>query len=126
MIEKKDFLKLNKMIFDMIYKLTDDEIVEVLNGNMKIGILKKKKKAVSKDINSNEEIASISDDIKKFETRKEAEEYLSKKKFTIKLLRQIAKYNNIYISSKCRKNEIIDEIIEGIIGMRLKFNALND
>ena len=110
----------------MIYKLTDDEIVEVLNGNMKIGILKKKKKAVSKDINSNEEIASISDDIKKFETRKEAEEYLSKKKFTIKLLRQIAKYNNIYISSKCRKNEIIDEIIEGIIGMRMQFNALND
>lgn len=51
-------------------------------------------------------------------------EYLIKGKFNIKTLKEITKNNNIYINSRCRKNEIIDEIVEGTIGAKLNFKVL--
>ena len=76
------------------------------------------------DDNIDNEIAVISRSLKEFTTRSQAMKYLSENKYTVKVLKKLAKYNNIYVNSRCKKNEIIDELIEGTVGVRLKFDVL--
>lgn len=59
-----------------------------------------------------------------FESIEEVTECIHKSKFNIKTLKEIVKNNNVYINNRYRKNEIIDEIIEGAEGAKLKFKVL--
>lgn len=124
-MDKKDFMKLNKIIFDEVYKFEDDEIKELLNGNKKICLINKKTGKLKKDDTLNYEISIISRRLREFTTRSQAMEYLTENKYTVKILKKLAKYNNIYVNSRCKKNEIIDELVEGTVGVRLKFDALD-
>lgn len=118
-------MKLNKIIFDEVYKFEDDEIKGLLNGNKKICLMDKKTAKSKVDDSIDDEIYVISRSLKEFTTRSQAMEYLTENKYTVKVLKKLAKYNNIYVNSRCKKNEIIDELIEGTVGVKLKFDALD-
>lgn len=124
-MDKKEFMRLNKIIFDYIYKINDDEIKELLSGNKKVCLIDKKNEKLKLDDSINDEIIQISKTLRKFTTRSMAIDYLIKNKYTVKVLKILAKYNNIYVNSRCKKNEIIDELVEGTVGVRLKFDALD-
>lgn len=121
-MDKKDILKVNKIIFDYILKLDEDSMEALLYGNKKL-ILVEKNGQENKSIDDNN-IDAINISLNLVKSREDAREFIENGRFNVKILKELAKVNNIYIRSKCNKAEIIDKIIEGTIGTRLKMQIL--
>lgn len=78
------------------------------------------------EVKEDEVIVETINKINKFTTREDANLYLNKKMFTVKLLKVIAKKGDIYLKSKSKKAEIIDKIIEATVGASLKHKILKE
>ena len=77
------------------------------------------------DDNSKTENKMIADSIKNLyaiSSREEAIKYLSQ--FKVVDLKKIAKESKVFIKSKSKKAEIIDRIVEGTIGSKIKMDIL--
>lgn len=59
-----------------------------------------------------------------FSTREESMEYITSLELLKSELKAIAQKYNIPIGSKDTNTQIIDKIIENVVGSRLKFDAL--
>lgn len=127
---KEKLIKVQEIILSYILDLDEKEINEVIENKKEITIIKKAelaKKLEFLDTKKDKKLDDIDEHIKClniFKTREEAEVYLSKKVFTIKILREIAKRSEIYIKSRSRRIEIIDKIIAGTIDATIKHKIL--
>lgn len=122
-MNKKEILLTNKLAFDFILKLKDEDLKSLIKGEKKITLIDNEKKLKGKKINSTEEkIEEVINKVYSYSNKDEALEYL--KKFNVIDLKKKAKQGNLYIKSRNRKNEIIDRIVEGTIGAKIKIDIL--
>lgn len=121
-MDKKDIIKVNKIIFDYILKLDEDSMEALLYGNKKLVLVEKSGQANRSFDDHN--IDAINKSLNSVKSREEAKAFIENGRFNVKTLKEFAKLNNIYIRSKCNKAEMIDKIIEGTIGARLKMQIL--
>lgn len=115
-------VELVSMAIKYISKLNDKDIYALLSGEKEFKAVEKAKKN-KKVKNNNSEIIS---DINKCESRAKAKEYIEKSKFTVNRLKEIAKDAEIYIGSKLRKEEVIEKIVEGTVGAKIKIMILSN
>ncbi|MGL4850615.1 MAG: hypothetical protein ACRC28_17120 [Clostridium sp.] len=149
-MEKKEILKITEKVFNYVLNLDDETIQEFLEEKAilkieKVKVAEKEKEAL-KEIE--EGIGEKSREIKKVDkpkkaeakkkaeapknnefekvtSREEALALLSDKNLKKDDLKKIAKEKNIYIKSKDTKAQIIDKIIEGTIGSKLRNEVLS-
>ena len=122
-MNKKEILLVNKLVFDFILKLKNEDINSLIKGEKKITLIDKGKNLKGKNINSTEEkIEEVINKVYSYLNKDEAVDYLNK--FNVIDLKKIAKQANVYIKSRNRKSEIIDRIVEGTIGAKKKIDIL--
>lgn len=118
----KDVLSVLKIVSDFLNTLTDENIKDLIEGKatLKIEYPKAKKKKEPKK-NS---LIDICYTLELMETRSSARDYLNSANLTNKDLKIIAKEYNIPIMSKDKKSVIIEKIVEGIVGSKIRFDTL--
>lgn len=122
-MDRKSILLANKVVFEFILSLSELELEELLKRSKKLALVKCKDIII--DDNSKTENKMIADSIKNLysiSSREEAIKYLSE--FKVVDLKKIAKESKVFIKSKSKKAEIIDRIVEGTIGSKIKMNIL--
>ena len=122
-MDRKSILLANKVVFEFIMSLSELELEELLKKNKKLALVKCKDIII--DDNSKTENKMIADSIKNLysiSSREEAIKYLSE--FKVVDLKKIAKESKVFIKSKSKKAEIIDRIVEGTIGSKIKMDIL--
>ena len=122
-MDRKSVLLANKVVFEFIMSLSELELEELLKKNKKLALVKCKDIII--DDNSKTENKMIADSIKNLysiSSREEAIKYLSE--FKVVDLKKIAKESKVFIKSKSKKAEIIDRIVEGTIGSKIKMDIL--
>lgn len=122
-MDRKSVLLANKVVFEFIMSLSELELEELLKKNKKLALVKCKDIII--DDNSKTENKMIADSIKNLyaiSSREEAIKYLSQ--FKVVDLKKIAKESKVFIKSKSKKAEIIDRIVEGTIGSKIKMDIL--
>lgn len=122
-MDRKSVLLANKVVFEFIMSLSELELEELLKKNKKLALVKCKDIII--DDNSKTENKMIADSIKNLyaiSSREEAIKYLSQ--FKVVDLKKIAKEYKVFIKSKSKKAEIIDRIVEGTIGSKIKMDIL--
>lgn len=122
-MNKKEILLVNKLTFDFILRLKDEDINSLIKGEKKITLIDKEKNLKCKKINNTEQkVEEIINKVYSYSNKDEALEYLNK--FNVIDLKKIANQVNVYIKSRNRKSEIIDRIVEGTIGAKIKIDIL--
>lgn len=153
-MEKADILKINKLVFEYILSLDDVELKQLLSG-LKILELKdgedvgeklvsnkiSNKKAGEKKLDSTKrkpKASGMKNDIddKRLEevliklnsviTKEEAYDYLNKSGFKVNELKAIAKKAEIFVKSRSKKQEIIDKLVQGTVGVKIKMKILTE
>lgn len=153
-MEKADILKINKLVFEYILSLDDVELKQLLSG-VKILELKdgedvgeklvsnkiSNKKAGEKKLDSTKrkpKASGMKNDIddKRLEevliklnsviTKEEAYDYLKKSGFKVNELKAIAKKAEIFVKSRSKKQEIIDKLVQGTVGVKIKMKILTE
>ena len=122
-MDRKSILLANKVVFEFILSLSELELEELLKKSKKLALVKCKDIII--DDNSKTENKMIADSIKNLysiSSRQEAIKYLSE--FKVVDLKKIAKESKVFIKSKSKKAEIIDRIVEGTIGSKIKMDIL--
>ena len=122
-MDRKSVLLANKVVFEFIMSLSELELEELLKKSRKLALVKCKDIII--DDNSKTENKMIADSIKNLyaiSSREEAIKYLSQ--FKVVDLKKIAKESKVFIKSKSKKAEIIDRIVEGTIGSKIKMDIL--
>ena len=122
-MDRKSVLLANKVVFEFIMSLSELELEELLKKNKKLELVKCKDIII--DDNSKMENKMIADSIKNLyaiSSREEAIKYLSQ--FKVVDLKKIAKESKVFIKNKSKKVEIIDRIVEGTIGSKIKMDIL--
>ena len=122
-MDRKSVLLANKVVFEFILSLSELELEELLKKSKKLALVKCKDIII--DDNSKTENKMIADSIKNLysiSSRQEAIKYLSE--FKVVDLKKIAKESKVFIKSKSKKAEIIDRIVEGTIGSKIKTDIL--
>ena len=122
-MNRKNILLANKIAFEFILGLSEIELKELLEKSSKLKLVKCKDIITSDNTKSENEI--ISDLIKELysiSSKEEAIKYLNK--FKVTELKKIAKESNVFIKGKNKKIEIIDRIVEGTIGSKIKMDML--
>ena len=111
--------KVQKKVIQEVNKLDEEEFIKVLNGEIRFGILNPKRTLKKKTIAVNY------DDIKKridsCKTRDECKNIIDTEKPTKAILVELANILEIEFKSKDTKQMIIDKIVDGTIGAKLKF-----
>lgn len=122
-MDKKEILLANKVVFDFVLKLKEEELKSLIKGEKKIFLIDKEKKLdIKKKENIHEDIDEILNKLYLLPNKEEAKKYLNK--FKVADLREISKVANIFIKSRSKKSEIIDRITEGTIGAKIKIEIL--
>lgn len=116
-----DTIKIIRIVFDFIDRCSEKELDDLVSGKAKFKIQYSKRKNKSKSIINTRKILS---ELDSFTSVEEAKEYFVSKNFTKAVLRQIAEKNNVVLLSKDTNEQIIDKIIELIIGSTLRYNSL--
>lgn len=153
-MEISDILKVNKLVFEYILNLDDVELNQLLNGvkvlSLKDGqVIKDKltdKKRNNKKVKGREPklskrkskasgIKNDSDDERLEEvliklnsviTKEEAHEYLKESGLKVDELKAIAKKAEIFVKSRSKKDEIIDKLVQGTVGVKIKMKILTE
>lgn len=63
-------------------------------------------------------------ELSRFKTVEEATEYLIQNKLTVTKLKILAKKLSLYIKSKVKKSDIIELIVDGVVGSRIRIESL--
>lgn len=131
----KDTLKIMKFIIDFLDQLSESELSDVINNKVKLrleytssnkhGINKVEKGTSAKSIGENE-IKDICNGLEKLSSRELAIEYLEKYNITKVTLKAIANRYNIPVTTKDTNAKLINKIVEGVVGSKLRFDALLD
>ncbi|MBS5985203.1 Rho termination factor N-terminal domain-containing protein [Clostridium sp.] len=123
-MDKNKVIKISKLVFDYVLNMDDKSIDKLLYGQAKLEINEKEKK-----IKTNEKrikISSFINMVVELSDKNDVRNLINKEKLTVKELKDIAKALNISLRSKAVKSEIIDKIVEGTAGAKIKMNILKN
>ena len=122
-MDRKSILLANKVVFEFILSLSELELEELLKRSKKLALVKCKDIIIDDNIKTeNKMIADSIKNLYSISSREEAIKYLSE--FKVVDLKKIAKESKVFIKSKSKKAEIIDRIVEGTIGSKIKMDIL--
>lgn len=126
-LNSKKTIKVMEKALRLISKLSEEEIDNIVNGNIEFKISKVNKtikKIASKkaidDWNKEKEV------LNNMNTREVAKKYLLNLKLTNSKLIDLGKALSISIAFKTKKEEMINRIVESTVGNRLKIDALKN
>ena len=153
-MEKSDILKVNKLVFEYILNLDDVELKQLLNGDKFLELRdgedageklspnkSSNKKVIGKKLESSKRkprasrIENDSDDKRLEEvliklnsviTKEEAYDYLKNSGLKVNELKAIAKKAEIFVKSRSKKEEIIDKLVQGTVGVKIKMKILKE
>lgn len=117
----KDQVQLLKIVFDFLDRLSEEQLQLLLSKKAKIKLEMEKEINVSTTQVCLEEVCSK---IEEFTSREEAIEYMNVLSLLKADLKVIAKKYNIPLGSKETNGQIVEKIIENVVGAKLKFDAL--
>ncbi len=119
----KDQVQLLKIVFDFLDNLSEEQLKMLIAKKAKLNL--EVEKVTANETKSLEIcVDEICEKMEGFSTREDALEYLTGLSLLKTDLKAIAKKNGIPIGSKDTNNQIVDKIIENVVGSRLKFDAL--
>lgn len=102
------------------YEVKDTTDKDVENGACELD-------KVNKNINVVEDKDdTYRDKILSMNSREEAYAYLRSKKFTKAILMDVAKNCKVSVFKSDKKDKIIEKIVEGVVGSKLKFKAIKE
>lgn len=153
-MEKSDILKVNKLVFEYILNLDDVELKQLLNGVKVLELIdgedageklasnkRSNKKVIGKKLESSKRkprASRIENDLddKRLEgvliklnsviTKEEAYDYLKNSGLKVNELKAIAKKAEIFVKSRSKKEEIIDKLVQGTVGVKIKMKILTE
>lgn len=126
-LNSKKTVRVMEKALRLILKLSEDELDNIVNGHIEFQIVKVDrpvKQIVSKK--ATDEWEKEKEVLNNIETREEARTYLLSLKLTNSKLIELGKSLLIEISIKNKKEEIINRIIEGTVGNKLKIAELKN
>ena len=126
----KDNIQLFKCVFDFLDHLSEEQLSLLINkkAKLKLELIKEQANESTKEITEikGEQICieNVCKHIESYMTREEAMEYLYNLQLLKNDLRSIAKHYNIPLGSKETNSQIMEKIIENVVGSKLRFDAL--
>lgn len=118
----KESIAVFKIVCDFLDRCSEDDLVLLRTGKAKIKIEYQKEKAVHQEANTS--ISEILDEVTQLTTIEGAKAYFSERRYNKAVLKKIAENNNISVSSKETNEQIINRIIDILIGSKLRYDAL--
>ena len=118
----KESVAVLKIVCDFLDRCSEEDLVLLRTGKAKIKIEYQKEKTVHQEANTN--ISEILDEVTQLTTIEGAKAYFSEKRYNKAVLKKIAEKNNISVSSKETNEQIINRIIDILIGSKLRYDAL--
>ncbi len=118
----KETIMTLKVIVDFLSQLTEEQISDIINNKAKLKLEYRK----AKD-NKKSDIKGIREICKKLENincRDEGIKYLKSLNIRKNELKAIGKEYNIPFTTRDTNAQLIDKIIEGLVGAKLRFDAL--
>ena len=119
----KEQVQLLKIVFDFLDDLSEEQLEMLVNNKAKLNLVVEKVE-VNKTNISEIYVDDICENMEHFTTREEALEYITSLSLLKNQLKAMAKKYGVPIGSKETNSQIIDKIIENVVGSKLKFDAL--
>jgi len=118
----KKQVRLLKIVFDFLEHLSEEQLELLISkrARLKLDIGREVREEFTTEICIDE----VCDEIEKFTTREEAKQYIEGLSLLKVDLKAIAKRYNIPLGSKDTNVQIIDKLVENVVGSKLKFDAL--
>lgn len=119
-------MQLLKVVFEFLECLPEDQLKMLVAKKAKLYLkmeTEKEIKKVSEPITQNY-LDDICKEIENFTSRGEAIEYINRLTLLKADLKIIAKKYNIPLGNKETNSQIVEKIVENIVGSKLKFDAL--
>jgi uroporphyrinogen-III synthase len=121
----KKVISLFKIFFGALDQLSESQLNELAAGKLTVKFEELKEPA--KHAPKTETVpAEVCEKVNTFTSREEAREYLENLNYKKSQLTEIAQYYKIFVVSKDTKARLIAKIIEGVVGSKLRFEALLD
>ncbi len=118
----KEQIELMKVVFDFLDHLSEEQIRMLVSQKAKLRL--EIEREMLNEATTKICIDEVCDEIEKFTTREDAIEYISKLSLLKVDLKAIAKKYNIPMGSKETNTQMIDKIVENVVGSKLRFDAL--
>lgn len=118
----KEQVQLLKIVFDFLDRLSEEQLQLLLSKKAKIKF--EMEKEIINAPTTQVCLEEICSKIEAFTTREEAIEYINTLSLLKADLKIIAKKYNIPLGSKETNGQIVEKIIENVVGSKLKFDAL--
>lgn len=116
-------VQLLKIVFDFLDSLSEEQLKMLIAKKARLDFIAEK--PIKKETKSIQIcVDEICGKLEKISTREEAIGYITSLSLLKSELKAIAKKYDIPIGSKDTNNQIVDKIIENIVGSRLRFDAL--
>ncbi|NFO31872.1 hypothetical protein FDB41_16890 [Clostridium botulinum] len=118
----KETIMTLKVIVDFLSQLTEEQISDIINNKAKLKLEYRKA-----EDNKKSDIKCIREICKKLEninSRDEGIKYLKSLNIRKNELKAIGKEYNIPFTTRDTNAQLIDKIIEGLVGAKLRFDAL--
>ena len=124
-IEVTDIAYIIMRVAAVIKNLSAEEVQALINKEAKFKLVFDKPQ-VKKEAATQEELEKIADTLFKCESTEEVKSHLNRKDFTIPKLKAIAKHEriNVTILSNFKKPDIINAIVDSVIGVRLRHESV--
>lgn len=117
-------VSLIKVVFDFLSSLDDSQIEDLINKKVQLKLEPNRgKKASMPEIDENA-IGEICEVLEKETTRENARFYLTEKNPNKATLKSLVKHYKIPMTSKATNQQMIDAIIEAVIGSKIRYDAL--
>ncbi len=118
----KEQIELMKVVFEFLDHLSEEQIRMLVSQKAKLRL--EIEREMLNETTTKICIDEVCDEIEKFTTREDAIEYISKLSLLKVDLKAIAKKYNIPMGSKETNTQMIDKIVENVVGSKLRFDAL--
>lgn len=118
----KEQVQLLKIVFDFLDRLSEEQLQLLLSKKAKIKF--EMEKEIINAPTTQVCLEEVCSKIEEFTTREEAIEYINTLSLLKADLKIIAKKYNIPLGSKETNGQIVEKIIENVVGSKLKFDAL--
>ena len=118
----RDNVQLLKIVFDFLSLLTDGQFNDLMSKKAKLKLeysqpVETTKKPVA-------DIGVISEQLNLMTTCEQAREYIESLNVDKSTLIEISKHYDIPIKSKDRNSQLLDKIVENVVGAKLRYDTL--
>lgn len=115
---------LMKIVFDFLSSLDDSQIEKLLNKEVYIKLENNRKKERLIPVIEEESINQICMMLEEKTTREDAQSYLIEINPNKSILKLLIKHYKIPMTSKATNQQMINAIIEAVIGSKIRYDAL--